>query len=365
MRTGVPSSRNSWKVDEALARTHRKRSDPQANSSRGGAWVSGQDVHHRDDLVGDLAGVRPRALVDVGVDEQLQLEGPHVAGDELGDRRAESGDRQLGEVGVALDRVLLGVEEHADLRPVSRLTMVAFSRAISAVPSAHGGTTAGDRSPPSPRRSAARCRAGDGSASGPGPRWETRAREGPRGSTTFWCRRFRPRAAGQHSGRCGRHQQRLGRRRPAGKHDRSGSGAAPGSSPSASRRAGAFASRATTGLAGFDGLRAASTACGATEGRMTSRTGIATDRPAPRSPVTASLTDSATELRRSLRTVSVDRSRHLSTHRGRRPRAAQPKPPAPRARADLVRTGCAARACGDAARRASVHVVMTPRSSAR
>ena len=186
----------------------------------------------------------------------------------------------LGEVVVALDRVLLGVEEHADApaglevddgrllqrhqRPPIRSRWDHSRRSIAATTLSVRRSMSGGR------------RIGLGAGSRAGRR--RRAASG-RGSRPSGCGRFAtcgPRASTR--GGASRRQHRLASRaacapaaRPTGSRpDRARPPARPGGLA-------AVGSRAATGRPGSTRRRAASRRADATEGRMTSRTAVATE----------------------------------------------------------------------------------------
>ncbi len=78
------------------------------------------DRHQVDELLRLVADVllRQRRRV-VGVEEQLDLERPLVAGDELDDRRPEARHTLVSEVVVLVEGVLLRVVEDCQLRPAA------------------------------------------------------------------------------------------------------------------------------------------------------------------------------------------------------------------------------------------------------
>ena len=59
----------------------------------------------------------PLLVYLVGVEKQLHLKSLEVAIDELDERRAQPGDRGLGEIIVLVERVLFRVEHHRDTLP--------------------------------------------------------------------------------------------------------------------------------------------------------------------------------------------------------------------------------------------------------
>ena len=102
----------------ARASTQVNASEPHVNSTTGGACVEASmsisPVMRRVSARTSLPAAFTSVVRLVGVDQQLHLQRLHVAGHELQQRAPKPGDRDLREVVVAADRVLLRVEQHRD-----------------------------------------------------------------------------------------------------------------------------------------------------------------------------------------------------------------------------------------------------------